>query len=76
VFAVNAKTGLLTQQQVIPCGGDVPRHMAFDPSRRWLLVANQVGSTVTVFAHDARTGKLSGPVQTLAADTPMFVQFI
>ncbi len=76
VFAVNAKTGLLTQQQVIPCGGDVPRHMAFDPTHRWLLVANQVGSTVTVFAHDARTGKLSGPVQTLATDTPMFVQFI
>jgi 6-phosphogluconolactonase len=76
VFAVNAKTGLLTQQQVIACGGDVPRHMAFDPSRRWLLVANQVGSSVTVFAHDVRSGKLSGPVQTLDVDTPMFVQFV
>jgi 6-phosphogluconolactonase len=76
VFRVDAHTGRLTEQQQLPCGGAVPRHMAFDPTRRWLLCANQVGSTVTVFAHDARTGKLSGPVQTLATDTPMFVQFI
>jgi 6-phosphogluconolactonase len=76
VLSVNAQTGKLTEQQQLPCGGAVPRHIAFDPTRRWLLCANQSGSTVTVFAHDARTGKLSGPVQTLAADTPMFVQFI
>ncbi|HZL28841.1 MAG TPA: lactonase family protein [Acidobacteriaceae bacterium] len=76
VFGVDARTGRLTEQQRLPCGGKVPRHIAFDPTHRWLLVANQVGSSVTVFSNDARTGKLSGPVQTLAADTPMFVQFI
>lgn len=76
VFRVDTQTGRLTEQQRLPCGGAVPRHMAFDPTQRWLLVANQNGSTVTVFSNDVRTGKLSGPVQTLAADTPMFVQFI
>jgi 6-phosphogluconolactonase len=76
VFAVNAKTGQLKQQQVISCGGEVPRHIALDPSGRWLLVANQGSSTVTVFAHDAATGRLTGPTQTVAADTPMFVQFV
>ena len=76
VFSVDGQTGKLTEQQRLPCGGEVPRHMAFDPTHRWLLVANQVGSTVTVFSHDVGTGKLTGPVQTLATDTPMFVQFI
>ena len=52
------------------------RHIAFDPSRRWLLCTNQGSSTVTVFAHDARTGELRGPVQTIASDSPMFVQFV
>ena len=76
VFAVDAKTGKLTEQQRLPVGGAVPRHMAFDPTRRWLLSANQGGSNVTVFAHDPKTGKLTGPTQTLAAEVPMFVQFI
>jgi 6-phosphogluconolactonase len=76
VFRIDARTGALTGQQRLPCGGRVPRHIAFDASHRWLLVANQVGSSVTVFSNDPRTGRLSGPVQTLAADTPMFVQFI
>jgi 6-phosphogluconolactonase len=76
IFAVNLKTGQLKQQQVISCGGEVPRHIALDPSGRWLLVANQGSSMVTVFAHDAATGRLTGPTQTVAADTPMFVQFV
>jgi 6-phosphogluconolactonase len=76
VFRIDQKTGMLTEQQRLSCGGKIPRYFTFDPSRRWLICANQGGSTVTVFAHDAATGKLSGPVQTLEADTPMFVQFI
>jgi 6-phosphogluconolactonase len=76
VFRVDAKTGALAPQQLIPCGGSIPRHIAFDPTHRWLLSSNQGSSTVTVFAHDARTGKLTGPLQTLPSDTPMFAQFI
>jgi len=76
VYAVDAKTGALTQQQLIPCGGSIPRHIAFDPTERWLLCSNQGDSKVTVFAHDPRTGQLTGPQQTLAADTPMFAQFV
>jgi 6-phosphogluconolactonase len=76
VFSVDAKTGGLTRQQQLSCGGSVPRHIAFDPTERWLLCANQNGPGVTVFAHDRVTGKLTGPVQTVVADTPMFVQFV
>ena len=76
VYAVDAKTGKLTEKQRVSCGGAVPRHIAFDPSRRWLLCTNQGSSTVTVFAHNARTGELRGPVQTIASDSPMFVQFV
>jgi 6-phosphogluconolactonase len=71
-----AHDGLLTEQQRINTGGDNTRHFAFDPSRRWLLCANQGSSTVTVFSHDTSTGKLGEKPQTFPLDTPMFVQFL
>ncbi len=76
VYRVDAKTGLLTEQQRVHSGGEVTRHIAFDPSRRWLLCSNQGSSTVTVFAHDAKTGQLSETPKTFPAESPMFVQFV
>jgi 6-phosphogluconolactonase len=76
VYRVNASTGLLTEQQRVFSGGSATRHFAFDPSRRWLLCANQGTSTVTVFAHDPATGRLADKPKSFAIDTPMFVQFV
>lgn len=71
------RDGSLHTQQRIACGGKTPRHIAFDPTRRFLLCANQAApGSVTVFAHNAESGELTGPVQTVAANTPMFVQFV
>jgi 6-phosphogluconolactonase len=75
VFSVD-KIGGLTLKQQLKCGGLVPRHIAFDPTERWLLCANQGGPGVTVFEHDAKAGLLKGPVQMVEADTPMFVLFV
>ncbi len=76
VYRIDPKTGLLTEQQRVDTGGDVTRHIAFDPSRRWLLCSNQGSSTVTVFAHDPKTGELSETPKTFPAESPMFVQFV
>lgn len=76
VYRVDAGTGLLTEQQRVFSGGKMTRHFAFDPTRRWLLCANQGTSTVTVFAHDPATGRLGETPKSFAIDTPMFVQFV
>lgn len=76
VYRVNASSGLLTEQQRIFTGGGVTRHFAFDPSRRWVLCANQGTSTITVFAHDPATGQLAETSKAFVVDTPMFVQFV
>ncbi|MGA7158747.1 MAG: lactonase family protein [Acidobacteriaceae bacterium] len=76
VYGVNASSGLLTEQQRVFSGGGVTRYIAFDPSRRWLLCANQGTSTVTVFSHDPATGRLGDTSKAFAIDTPMFVQFV
>jgi len=82
VFRVNSATGLLTEQQRVSTGGKIPRYMALDPSGKWLVCCNQgaavpnpVGN-VTVFAHDAATGKLSETPKVFAAETPMFTLFV
>lgn len=38
-----------------------PRHMAFDPAERRAYVLSELASTITWFAYDAATGRLSAP---------------
>jgi 6-phosphogluconolactonase len=46
-----------------------------DPSGRWLLCGNQDSATVTILRRDKYTGRLAGPVQTVALDSVMFSLF-
>jgi 6-phosphogluconolactonase len=49
--------------------GAGPRHMAFHPGGRWLYVANELDSTVSVYDYDAGGGTLA-EVQSLATLPP------
>jgi len=46
VFAVDAATGTLSPRQWVPTKGSVPRFFTFDPSERFLYVANQGSHTI------------------------------
>ena len=76
VYRINPASGLLTEQQRLSCGGSIPRYITFDPSRRWLLCANQGSANVTVFAHDPRTARLDEAPKSFAVQKPMFFQFV
>jgi 6-phosphogluconolactonase len=58
-FAISPDNGRLTLLNRSSCGGEVPRHLALDPSGRWLLVANQASDNIAVLARDVRTGQLA-----------------
>jgi 6-phosphogluconolactonase len=75
VFSISEKGGRLTLVQRIPCGGKTPVHFALSPTSQWLVCANQNSANVTVFRRDAGTGRLDGPTQTVALDSPMFLLF-
>ena len=75
-FAIDQTTGDLKLVQRISCGGKTPRHFTLTQSGGWLICGNQDSATVTVFKRDAGTGKLVGPVQTLALDSPMFTLLV
>ncbi len=58
-FAISPESGRLTLLNRTSCGGKVPRHLALDPSGRWLLVANQASDNIAVLARDSKTGQLT-----------------
>ncbi len=77
VWKIDESTGLLTELQRVSCGGKVPRYIALDPSRKWLVCCNQgVPGDVTVFSRDAATGRLGVKPKTFAATTPMFALWV
>ncbi len=76
VFSINQDTGDLTLVQRISCGGKGPRHFTFSPNQQWVLCGNQDSASMTIFKVDERTGKLSGPMQTVPLDSPMFTLFV
>ena len=76
VFAIDQVSGALKFVQRISCGGKGPRHFTLDPSGRWLICGNQDSASVTVFGRNESTGMLSGPVQTLVLESPVFTLFL
>jgi 6-phosphogluconolactonase len=75
VFSVNPDNGRLTLVQRISSGGKTPRHFTLDPTAQWVLCGNQDSASVTVFRRELGTGRLTGPTQSIALDSPMYTLF-
>jgi len=78
-FHIDTATGKLTPFDGNPrssCGGKTPRNFRLDPSERWMLVANQGSSNLSVFARDPKTGRLSDQGKNYPAATPMCIVFV
>jgi 6-phosphogluconolactonase len=69
-------TGKLVQMTRTSCGGKIPRNFRLDPTERWMLVANQESSNISIFARDPMTGELSNEGRSVAAATPMCIVFV
>lgn len=65
--------------QLRPAGfsptGRGPRHFTFDPSGRWLLVANQTDRSITVLSVDIQSGALTPKHQFQVPDEPTCLLF-
>lgn len=74
-FSISPSDGKLTLLDRISCGGKVPRHLALDPSGRWLLVANQESDNISVLKVDGRIGKISDAGKSFPLSRPQCLVF-
>ena len=76
VFAIDQKTGRLTQLQHESTQGSAPRGFGIDPSGAYLLAANQRSDSVVVFRIDQQTGRLSPTGHKIEVGSPVCVKFV
>jgi 6-phosphogluconolactonase len=74
-FRADFETGKLTPIGRTNCGGKTPRNFVLDPTERWMLVANQDSSLISVFARDPGTGVLAEKGKSFPAASPMRILF-
>jgi 6-phosphogluconolactonase len=71
-FAVDAKSGKLTQLNQMPALGEDPCYLSFDKTGKYLLVANYSSGTIAVFpiSADGRLGEHTAVVKDQGATGP------
>lgn len=74
-FSVDPRGGKLTMLARSSCGGKIPRHLALDPTERWVLVANQDSDLISVFARDGKSGKLAETGKNFPLSKPQCLTF-
>jgi 6-phosphogluconolactonase len=75
-FAVDPGSGKLTFLARGSCGGKIPRHLALDPTERWVLVANEQSDAISIFARDEKTGKLAETGKNVPISKPQCLVFV
>jgi 6-phosphogluconolactonase len=76
VFAVDGKSGMLTQTQMAQTGGTVPRGVEFDPTGQFLVAGDQKANHFVVFRIDQNTGALTKTEGTFQAPSPVSFLFV
>jgi 6-phosphogluconolactonase len=76
IFAIDARTGLLTGRGHQSTLGEVPRNFAIDPTGAFLVVANQKSSTLVAFHIDPDEGGLTPTGQSAQIPAPSCVKFV
>jgi 6-phosphogluconolactonase len=76
VYAIDPANGQLAFKQRVASRGKVPRYFTFDPSNKWLIVANNEGANLAVFSVDGKTGALAPVGDPVALVKPMGVVFL
>jgi 6-phosphogluconolactonase len=76
MYEVDSNTGKLKVIGYHSANGKAPRFFTFDPSGKFLLVANQNSSNVVVYSIDKLTGKIVGEGKNIEIPTPVCIQFL
>jgi 6-phosphogluconolactonase len=75
IFAIDPKSGRLTNIGYQSVLGKTPRHFAIDPTGKWLLAENQDSDKIVVFRIDSSTGKLAETGKSIQVGSPVCAVF-
>jgi 6-phosphogluconolactonase len=75
-FAIDPKTGFLTNVQRTQTGGKTPRFFTLDPTGKWMFVANQDSNDIFLFKVDENTGKLTPTGRETEIGAPVDLVFV
>ena len=76
IFSIDQQTGMITlvaHQYVL---GEKPRNFNFDPSGKFLLVANENTNEIVIFKRDITTGLLTDTGNRIAVGKPVCLKWI
>lgn len=76
IFRINQKNGMLTIIGHQYTMGIKPRNFNFDPTGKYLLVANQDTDQIVIFKRDPGTGMLTDTGKRIAVPRPVCLQWI
>lgn len=74
-FKADPASGALALIGRTPSGGKTPRNFTLDPTEKWMLVANQNSSELSVFARNPETGALASEGKNYPCPSPMCILF-
>jgi 6-phosphogluconolactonase len=75
IFSINPDDGKIWPQGFQSTLGIKPRNFNFDPTGKFLLVANQDSDEIVVFHRDAETGLLKDSGKRIAIPKPVCIKF-
>lgn len=76
IFKIDATTGKLTIAAEQSCFGKTPRNFNFDPTGKFLLVANQQSDEIVIFTINKKTGLLADTHKRIKVPNPVCIQWI
>ena len=76
IFSIDAKTGMISLVGHEYSGGEAPRNFNFDPTGKFLLVANQNSDEIVVFSVDKKTGLLTDTQNRIKVGKPVCIKWI
>jgi 6-phosphogluconolactonase len=76
VFSIDQRNGALNAIQHISSGWETPRNFEFDPSGRWMVVANHGSDNAVVFKVDGKTGMLTQQGTPVVVPYPFSPRFL
>jgi 6-phosphogluconolactonase len=76
IFSIDQKTGMITLVGHQYTEGETPRNFNFDPTGKFLLVANQNSNSIVVFKRDVSTGLLIDTGNRINVGKPVCIKWI